>query len=112
MFNGFAAIIILSRENFKTRVLSAGILISLVNVAFLYSLLFIMNGNYSNMEYLYYAIAAIVSGLGSAVLTMGLLPFFEAGFGILSSIKLLELTNPNHPIASKNFNGSTRYLSS
>ena len=101
MFNGFAAIIILSRENFKTRVLSAGILISFVNVAFLYSLLFIMNGSYSNMEYLYYAIAAIVSGLGSAVLTMGLLPFFEAGFGILSSIKLLELTNPNHPLLRK-----------
>ena len=101
MFSGFAAISILSRENFKTKVLSAGILLSLVNVAFLYSLLFIMNGSYSNMEYLYYAIAAIVSGLGSAVLTMGLLPFFEAGFGILSSIKLLELSNPNHPLLRK-----------
>ena len=34
MFSGFAAIIILSRENFKTKVLSAGILLSLVNVLF------------------------------------------------------------------------------
>lgn len=101
MFSGFAAIIILSRENFKTKVLSAGFLLSLVNVAFLYSLLFIMNGSYANMEYLYYVIAAIVSGLGSAVLTMGLLPFFEAGFGILSSIKLLEFSNPNHPLLRK-----------
>lgn len=101
MFSGFAAIVILSRENFKTKVLSAGILLSLVNVAFLYSLLFIMNGNYSNMEHVYYTLAAVVSGLGSAVLTMGLLPFFEAGFGILSSIKLLELSNPNHPLLRK-----------
>lgn len=101
MFSGFAAIIILSRENFKTKVLSAGLLLSLVNVAFLYSLLFIMNGSYSNMEHVYYILAAIVSGLGSAVLTMGLLPFFEAGFGILSSIKLLELSNPNHPLLRK-----------
>ena len=101
MFSGFAAIIILSRENFKTKVLSAGLLLSLVNVAFLYSLLFIMNGSYSNMEHVYYTLAAVVSGLGSAVLTMGLLPFFEAGFGILSSIKLLELSNPNHPLLRK-----------
>lgn len=101
MFSGLAAIIILSRENLKTKVLSAGILLSLVNIAFLFSLLFIMNGSYSNMEYLYYSIAAIVSGLGSAVLTMGLLPFFEAGFGILSPIKLLELSNPNHPLLRK-----------
>ena len=98
MFSGFAAIMILSRENFKIKVLSAGLLLSLLNVAFLFSLLFIMNGSYSKLEYLYYGIAAIVSGLGSAVLTMGLVPFFEAGFGILSSIKLLELSNPNHPL--------------
>lgn len=101
MFSGFTAIMILSRENFKTKVLSAGLLLSLFNVAFLFSLLFIMNGSYSKMEYLYNSIAAIVSGLGSAVLTMGLLPFFEAGFGILSSIKLLELSNPNHPLLRK-----------
>ncbi len=101
MSSCFAAIIILSRDNFKTKVLSAGILLSLINVAFLYSLLFMMNGSYSNMEYLYYCLAALVSGLVSAVLTMGLLPFFEAGFGILSTIKLLELSNPNHPLFRK-----------
>ncbi len=101
MSSCFAAIIILSRDNFKTKVLSAGILLSLINVAFLYSLLFMMNGSYSNMEYLYYCLAALVSGLVSAVLTMGLLPFLEAGFGILSTIKLLELSNPNHPLLRK-----------
>ncbi|AZV44434.1 HD family phosphohydrolase [Peribacillus asahii] len=101
MFSGFAAIIILSRDNFKTKVLSAGSLLSLVNVAFLFSLLFIMDGHYLKMEYVYYSIAAIVSGLSSAVLTMGLLPFFEAGFGVLSTIKLLELSNPNHPLLRK-----------
>ena len=101
MFSGFAAIIILSRDNFKTKVLIAGILLSLINVAFLFSLMFIMNGSYSKMEYLYYASLQLFLGLGSAVLTMGLLPFFEAGFGILSSIKLIELSNPNHPLLRK-----------
>ncbi len=58
------------------------------------------------------SLGALVSGIGSAVLTIGLLPFFEAGFGILSTMKLIELSNPNHPLLKKNINGSTRHLSS
>ena len=53
------------------------------------------------MEYFYYCCCSIVSGLVSAVLTMGFLPFFEAGFGILSTMKLIELSNPNHPLLRK-----------
>lgn len=29
------------------------------------------------------------------------MPFFEAGFGILSTLKLIELSNPNHPLLKK-----------
>lgn len=101
IFSGLMAIIILSRSNFKSKVLIAGLLMSLINIAFVYSLIFIMDGHYTKIEYLYYAAAAIGSGLGSAVLTIGLLPFFEAGFGILSSMKLIELSNPNHPLLRK-----------
>jgi putative nucleotidyltransferase with HDIG domain len=32
---------------------------------------------------------------------MGLLPFFEATFGILSTMKLIELSNPTHPLLRK-----------
>ncbi|RFU61331.1 HD family phosphohydrolase [Bacillus sp. V59.32b] len=98
MFSGLAAIVILSKNNSKTKILQAGVLLSLINIVLLFSILFIMDGNYSRMEYLFYMVAAIVSGVASSVLTIGLLPFFEAGFGILSSIKLLELSNPNHPL--------------
>jgi cyclic-di-AMP phosphodiesterase PgpH len=41
---------------------------------------------------------AIASGLLSAVLTIGFIPFFESAFGILSTLKLVELSNPNHPL--------------
>ena len=37
----------------------------------------------------------------SAVLTMGTLPFFETGLGILSDNKLLSLANPNQPLLRK-----------
>ncbi|PRZ17128.1 hypothetical protein CLV36_101224 [Laceyella sediminis] len=39
-----------------------------------------------------------LSGLFSAVLTMGFLPYFETMFGILSPMRLIELSNPNHPL--------------
>lgn len=40
----------------------------------------------------------MVSGLLSAILAIGTLPFLENAFGITSSIKLLELSNPNQPL--------------
>lgn len=42
-------------------------------------------------------IATLISG----VLTIGFLPFFESTFDIVTIIKLLELSNPNHPLLKK-----------
>src|SRR5690625_3751204 len=44
---------------------------------------------------------AVVSALLSAVLTLGLLPFFETSLGILSDIKLLQLSSPNQRLLQK-----------
>ncbi|MHB1418935.1 MAG: HD family phosphohydrolase [Bacillota bacterium] len=43
----------------------------------------------------------ISNGILSSVLTIGLLPFFETAFGITTSVKLLELSNPNHPLLKR-----------
>ncbi|WDL96341.1 HDIG domain-containing protein [Alicyclobacillus sp. ALC3] len=43
----------------------------------------------------------ILNGILSAVLTMGILPFFESAFGLLTAIHLLELSNPNNPLLRK-----------
>lgn len=45
-----------------------------------------------------YALIGAVNGLASAVLAIGLLPYMESVFGITSAIRLLELSNPNHPL--------------
>lgn len=39
-----------------------------------------------------------VGGLLSAILTIGSLPFLESIFGIITAVRLLELTNPNQPL--------------
>ncbi|NLA58606.1 MAG: HDIG domain-containing protein [Firmicutes bacterium] len=40
----------------------------------------------------------LINGILSAILTIGFLPYLENIFGITSSIKLLELSNPNQPL--------------
>jgi putative nucleotidyltransferase with HDIG domain len=42
-----------------------------------------------------------LNGVLSAVLTMGILPFFESAFGLITTIRLLELANPNHPLLKR-----------
>ncbi|MCG0277553.1 MAG: HDIG domain-containing protein [Thermanaeromonas sp.] len=44
---------------------------------------------------------AVANGVLSAVLTIGFLPFLENTFGITTAVKLLELSNPNHPLLKR-----------
>ncbi len=44
------------------------------------------------------ALRALSGGVFSAILGFGLLPFLERPFGIASTVKLLELSNPNQPL--------------
>ncbi|MFT8320501.1 MAG: HD family phosphohydrolase [Bacillus sp. (in: firmicutes)] len=98
---GLAAILFLKKHNQRSNILQAGLFVSCVNMIALLSMLYLQNGQYDAKEYGFYILTAFISGISSAVLTIGLLPFFEAGFGIISSMKLIELSNPNHPLLKK-----------
>jgi len=41
---------------------------------------------------------SFLSGPIAGILAVGLLPFLETAFGVVTPIKLLELSNPNHPL--------------
>lgn len=99
--SGIAGILFLSKLNHRSKILQAGLFVAVVNIVIILSLMFLRNGHYSGLEFSFYFISALVSGISSAVLTIGLIPFFEAGFGILSTMKLIELSNPNHPLLRK-----------
>ncbi|WLR56300.1 HD family phosphohydrolase [Mesobacillus subterraneus] len=101
LISGLAAILFLQKQSRRSKILQAGLSVSVVNLIVILSILFLRNSQYSGLEYGFYFIAAFVSGTVSAVLTIGLLPFFEAGFGILSTLRLIELSNPNHPLLRK-----------
>ncbi|AYE33358.1 HD family phosphohydrolase [Clostridium septicum] len=44
---------------------------------------------------------SVLAALLSGILALGLLPFFESSFDVVTNIKLLELSNPNQPLMKK-----------
>ncbi|MDQ0269494.1 putative nucleotidyltransferase with HDIG domain [Cytobacillus purgationiresistens] len=99
--SGIAGILFLSQHNQRSKILQVGLFVSVVNILVILSLMLLRNGQIDLMEYGFYFITGFISGISSAVLTIGFLPFFEAGFGMLSAMKLIELSNPNHPLLRK-----------
>ncbi|WP_395940637.1 HD family phosphohydrolase [Bacillus sp. HMF5848] len=99
--SGLAGVLFLNKQNRKTRILQTGLFIAIVNILVIIALMFLKNTSMSLFTLSYHLVMAIVSGTVSAVLTLGLLPFFEAGFKLLSPTTLLELSSPNHPLLRK-----------
>ncbi|HZW49045.1 MAG TPA: HDIG domain-containing protein [Bacillota bacterium] len=53
------------------------------------------------IEQFVYALWGAAIGVITGILALGLLPFFEMGFRILTPLKLLELANSNHPLLKR-----------
>ena len=47
------------------------------------------------------ALRATAGGVFSAIIGFGVVPFLERPFGIASTVKMLELSNPNHPLLKR-----------
>ena len=80
------------------------ILYSSITVAVLSSILTFSVGTLTTnnfMEILADSIFAAVGAILSGILTIGVLPFFESTFDIVTNAKLLELSNPNNPLLKK-----------
>lgn len=101
LFSGLSGLVFLTNQNHRSKIFQAGLFVSLINAILIIAFLFIPNSRFSISQYIVYGLLGIGSGVGSSIFTIGLLPFFEAGFGILSMMKLVELSNPNHPLLKK-----------
>jgi cyclic-di-AMP phosphodiesterase PgpH len=95
------AILFLGKHNLRSQILQAGLLVGFINIILLLAIIMLKNGHLVSLETTPFFIMALLSGIISAVLAIGLMPFFEAGFGILSTMRLIELSNPNHPLLRK-----------
>ncbi|SET63809.1 hypothetical protein SAMN05421676_106156 [Salinibacillus kushneri] len=90
-------------QNFKERgeILKVGLGILIVNVFMIVFFQFISFSQVEWKSFLTMIGFGFASALLSSVLTLGLIPIFESGLNILTESRLLQLSNPNHPLLRK-----------
>lgn len=96
-----AGVIFLRNVKDRIAILKAGIAVMAVNVLTVLLFLFLSFEKYTLIDTFIQGGFAIFAAFLSVVLAIGLLPFFEAGLGLLSDAKLLALSSPNHPLLRK-----------
>lgn len=97
--NAVIGSIILKKMQQRNDILYSSLYILAINIILTFSLGFLLSNNIVDVgrKTLFTGVASIISG----IVTIGLLPFFESTFDIVTTIKLLELSNPNHPLLKR-----------
>jgi hypothetical protein len=101
LFGGLVSLYLLGNSGRRSSILRTSLSVSVSNMLFIAFYLLMTQSSYDLQELAFYLIAAITSGILSGALTIGLMPFFESAFGLLSDMRLIELSNPNHPLLKK-----------
>ncbi|MCL6581978.1 MAG: HDIG domain-containing protein, partial [Firmicutes bacterium] len=95
---GLTGAFVSSRLGQRTELMRAGLLVAGVNVLGVAAMDAFAGQGLFELGTLRDMVWGAGAGLVSGVLTIGLLPFLEDVFGILTNLKLLELANPNQPL--------------
>ncbi|MBD7943838.1 HDIG domain-containing protein [Psychrobacillus sp. Sa2BUA9] len=101
LFGGIAGIFAMQHMYNNSQILRSSLIVASVNLTFILFYLLMTKTTYEFTDIAFYIGAALVSGVLSGALTLGILPFFESAFGILSTMRLIELSSPNHPLLKK-----------
>lgn len=99
ILNSIAGAVALKKLQQRNDILYASIFIGAMNVVLTFTVGFLLSNNI--IEVFKKSGYSFVGSIISAILTIGFLPFFESTFNIVTSIKLLELSNPNHPVQKR-----------
>ncbi len=96
VIGGSFAVLLLWRHSQRMRVLLCSLLIAVINGLVILSMSLMTSMDTSNLlvSMLWAASGAILAG----VLTIAIQPIFESVFNLPTSAKLMELSNPNHPL--------------
>lgn len=99
ILNTVVGAIILKKMQQRNDIIYSSLYIAIINVIFTFSLGFLLSNSIGDVtkRASYACAASILSG----VLTIGFLPFLESTFDVVTTIKLLELSNPNNPLLKR-----------
>jgi len=101
LVGGLVATYFLRSSLSRRRIFVSSLTIALANVAVFLAFVLMRSGQLEVKETSVLIGFAVASGVFSAILAIGLLPFLEMTFGILAPTRLLELLNPTHPLLKK-----------
>ncbi len=99
MISGSIAALIAIKQEQRYNILINGSVVGLLNILTLAA--FRLAKGIGGIDSITIAVYSFLSGLIAAVLALGLLPIFENLFSVLTTLKLLELSNPNQPLLKK-----------
>ena len=97
ILSGIFASYTLGNNQSRIDLLIQGMKISLFNIPLVALILLFQTGGFESPWYFYLALP-LLSGVLSALFAMFVYPFLEAIFDITTDLKLLELSNMNHPL--------------
>lgn len=83
----------------RSKLTTAGIYVSLLNVVVVAAVSMINKRCVS--DFAVDCMLAFLNGIISVILTIGILPFLETAFNIITPMRLLELSNPNQPLLKR-----------
>lgn len=102
LLSALTGVFAVARVNQRMVIMRAAFIIAAVNLFAITTIQSILlTGNFSWHSFWQALLFGLINGLLSGILTIGILPFLESLFGILTPISLLELSNPNHPLLKK-----------
>lgn len=95
VLGGILATYMVSKVSQRSEVMRAGFISSIV-LAFLFLTVNLIGGEFKTIAL--YAVMGILNGIVSAILAIGLLPFIESTFNVVTAMGLLELSHTDQPL--------------
>lgn len=99
MVSGSIASLIAIKQEQRYNILLNGFIIGVINILTLTA--FRLAKGIGGIDSFTVAGYGLLNGLIAAILTLGSLPIWENAFSVLTTLKLLELSNPNQPLLKK-----------
>ncbi len=98
VLGGMLSTYMVSKVSQRSEVMRAGFISSLV-LAFLFLTVNLIGGEFRTIAL--YTVMGVLNGIISAILAIGLLPFIESTFNVVTAMGLLELSHTDQPLLKK-----------
>lgn len=101
LFFQLTGIVLLRNGKDRMQIMKTAFGMAISNVMIITMFILLSFEKFDSTEYLTHTAFGISAAVLSTILTVGVMPFFETGFGMLSDHKLLMIANPNQPLLRK-----------